>query len=170
MTRFRAAGRQREYIEDRGEYLARRVFFRGDLPPAELEKFIDNAEPIGHTVALRSGLMGRVLLRKGDVAGALAELRSRDQASDTDGHISFRYAFAEFCDAYVARDDDRLTRLRDEVGRLTSRTRSWIPIECFLAIAGRPLPDVPTEWLEPPEVIRQRWRDHLERYARSVNP
>jgi hypothetical protein len=38
--------------------------------------------------------------------------------------IGFRYALAEACDALLANERDRLERVRDELSRLPSRSRS----------------------------------------------
>jgi hypothetical protein len=47
------------------------------------------------------------------------------------------------------------------VDQIGFRTRSWIPVECFF---GLPLPETPTQWLEPPEEVGRRWTGHLDAY------
>ena len=46
--------------------------------------------------------------------------------------------------------------------------RVWIPVECLLDAIGLPLPPVPTQWLEPYEVVRSRWTAHLDSYLGAV--
>jgi hypothetical protein len=164
---LRTAGRQREHLEDLGDYLVRRTFFRGDLGARDIAEFYEAAELAGHVVATRSALFATVLHRGTDPAGrsaALDRLRILDQASAAAGTIGFRFAFAEFCDAVVTHAPDRLAALHRDACQLDFRTRSWIPVECFLGSVGRPLPPIPTQWLEPYEVVNQRWVDHLDAY------
>ncbi|MFC4037322.1 hypothetical protein ACFO1B_02710 [Dactylosporangium siamense] len=167
VTTLRQAGRQREYLEEMGDYLVRRAFFRGDLGVDELDGYHNQVELAGHMFGIRSALLARVLVRGADRverAEALDRLRRLDMASEHGGTIGFRYAFAEFCDARLAGDRDRLVALREEVGGLAERTRPWIPVECFLDTAGLPVPAVPTQWFGTYEIVQQRWADHLQRY------
>ena len=167
IANLRRLGRQREYLEEMGDFLVRRAFFRADLGIDELDGYHDQVEVAGHMVGIRSALLARVLARRSDpadLAEALDRLRTLDMASEHSGSIGFRYAFAEFCDAAVAGDRDRLVALHDAVRALGVRTRSWIPIECFLESVSLPLPQVATQWFEPYEAVQQRWTGHLRRY------
>jgi hypothetical protein len=117
-------------------------------------------------VATRCALLATVLLHRSepaDIAVAIERLRNLDEAAQ--GEIGFRYAFAEFCDAMLAGARDRMERLRDDIGRLRSRSRSMIPVECFLQAVDLPLPAQPTQWLEPAEDVSQRWAGHLAAYT-----
>ena len=71
---------------------------------------------------------------------------------------------AEFCDARLADDWDRLAALRQEIDRVPIRTRPWVPVECFLESVGLPVRPVPTQWIEPYDVVRRRWEAHLRAY------
>jgi hypothetical protein len=116
-------------------------------------------------VGTRCALLATVLHRgtgPADISVALDRLKVLDRAST--GTIGYRYATAELCDALIAGDRDRLALLRDEAGGLDFRTRSWVPVECFLESAGLPLPPTPTQWLEPYEVVALRWAGHLSSY------
>ena len=99
------------------------------------------------------------------IEDVLRPLRMLDQASDAAGAIGSRYALAEFCDAFLAADRDRLKGLREDLAQQRVRSRSWIPVECFFQSLGLPLPAVPTEWLEPHDAVAQRWTDHLNQYV-----
>ena len=148
-------------------YLERRAFHHDDLGIEEINDFRDEVELAGHAVAIRCALLATVLLHRSDpveISVALERLKTLDLMSGPTGAISFRYALAEFCAARLARDRDRLTALRREANRLEVRTRSWIPVECFLDAAGLPLRPVPTQWFEPYDVVRRRWVDHLHAY------
>ncbi|SDZ46015.1 hypothetical protein SAMN05444365_1196 [Micromonospora pattaloongensis] len=167
LSRLRRAGRQREYLEDLGVYLERRALLHDDLDIEEVGKLRDDAEMAGHTVATRSGLLATILLRRSDPTETsilLDRLKTLDQASGVAGAIGFRYALAEFCDARLADDRDRLAALRQEIDRVPIRTRPWVPVECFLESAGLPVRPVPTQWLEPYNVVRRRWEEHLRAY------
>ena len=159
-------GRQREYLDEVGDLLARRVLFQGDVSDRETQAFFDEAEVGGHAVAVRSGLMASILNQKQPDTqrlGLLERLRRLDRLARS-GQISFRYGISECCDALLAGDSRRLERLSKEVSAIERRSRSWIPVECFLEAAGfRPSP-VTTQWLEPYETVAARWHSHLERY------
>ncbi|GIJ43999.1 ATP/GTP-binding protein [Virgisporangium aliadipatigenens] len=167
LAQLDAAGRQREHLEDVGIHLERRAFFHGDPGVGEVDAFREEAESAGHTVGIRSGLLTTLLMRRcapEDLSIALRRLKMLDEVSTDTGTFSFRYAFAEFCDAAVVGDGDRLDALRTAVDALTMRGRAWIPVECFLESSGRPVRPIPTQWVEPFTVVRARWATHLHTY------
>ncbi len=174
LDKLRSDGRQREYMEELGTSLERRALFCGDLGLAEVNELVGEAEVAGHLVALRSALVAVVLLDEdhGESMAALDRIRVLDQASTADGTIGYRYALAECCNAMALGDEDRLHALHREANQIKSRTRSWIPIECFLESAGLPLVPMPTQWLEQYETVSQRWRKHLHAYLarRGIPP
>ena len=160
-------GRKREALEERGDRLARRVFFHGDVSSREVADLLAEGERVGHVLAIRNALLCAVLLHEPDpttISVALERLENLERASAAAGTIEFRYAIAEFCAAVIAGDRRRVEQLRAEVGEIGYRTRSWIPLECFFASVGLPLPETPTQWLEPPKKVRRRWTGHLDAY------
>jgi len=167
LARYRAAGRQREQIEDQGDLLARRALFVGDVRTADIASYHDQAESAGHSVGVRSALLATVLQRSGaseDRAVALDRLRHMDEAASGSGVVGFRFAMAEVCDSLLCGDRGRLEQLRDQVSSLEFRSRSWIPTDCFLAAVGLPLPVMSTQWLESPATVVRRWTAHLDGY------
>jgi hypothetical protein len=167
VAKLRTAGRQREYLEDQGDFLMRRAFFTGELESETIDRFREDAELAGHVVAVRNALVAKVLHHQSEpveVSDTLQRLRHLDQESSPTGSIGFRYALAELCDATLAGSHTRLTTLRAEVAHLDFRPRAWIPIECFLESIGLPLPPMPTQWLEQYEVVTRRWAAHLDSY------
>ena len=167
LSNLRTIGRQREYLEETGDLIVRRVFFHHDVDLREISAFRDEAELAGHVVAIRSALLGTVLHHGAESAErsiALERLKALDQASSVNGAIGFRYALAETCDALLAREPDRLAELRENTRNVDFRTRSWIPVECFLELAGVPLVPAPTQWLEPYETVVRRWGAHVDTY------
>jgi hypothetical protein len=167
MDKHRETQHEREYLEEWGELIERRAFFHGDLQTSEIDELREVAELSGHTVATRSALLATVLHHEAEpteLSVALERLRMLDQASDAVGAIGFRYAQAEFCDAILAADHARLEDLKADLLQHQVRSRSWIPVECFLQSVGLPLPPVPTQWLEPYDAVAQRWTAHLHQY------
>lgn len=167
LAKLRRGGRQREYLEEMGDYLVRRAFFRSDLDMREIAEFREEAELAGHILATRGALLATVLHHASsaaDLSVALDRLKVLDRASSPTGDIGFRYAMAEFCDARHAGAYERLAALHQEALQISSRTRSWIPTEIFLASAGLSLPPISTQWLEPYEVVERRWIAHLDSY------
>ncbi|PYC66188.1 hypothetical protein C7C45_26040 [Micromonospora arborensis] len=172
LSKLRAAGRQREYLEDLGLYLERRAFLHSNLAVDEVDSFRDQAELVGHTVATRSALLAMVLVHRSDpaeISVILSRLKALDLASSPTDVIGYRYAVAEFCDARLAGDRNRLTALQQEVDGLGARTRSWVPVECFLQSVGLPVRPVPTQWLEPYDLVNRRWARHLRSYLSRHN-
>ena len=168
IAELRDAGRQREYLEEMGDLLIRRTFFlRGTIDVSEIDAYLQKAENAGHMVAVRSALLAKILHRgtePGELAAHLGRLKSLDQSYGPTGAIGFRYAFGEACDSILSGPRSRLSRLRNEIRKVDFRTRSWIPVECFLDVAGLPLASTVTQWLEPYDVVLQRWHGHLNRY------
>jgi hypothetical protein len=168
ITRLREAGRQREYLEEMGDLLIRRAFFRGEaVEVSEVDTYLEEADYVGHMVAIRSALLAKILHRgvePAELTAHLDRLKSLDQSSSPTGTLAFRFAFGEVCDSFLSGPRSRLARLREEIGQVDFRTRSWIPVECFLDLAGLPLAPTPTQWLEPYDVVLERWRGHLNRY------
>ncbi|MER7441270.1 hypothetical protein [Micromonospora avicenniae] len=167
ITKLRRAGRQREYLEEVGVRLERRAFLHDDLGIEEVVTFRDDAELAAHTVATRCALLATVLMQRSDreeTSILLDRLRSLDLASGPAGTIGFRYALAEFCDARLAGDRDRLVALQQEIEGILVRTRPWVSVECFLDSVGLPVRPVPTQWIEPYAVVRRRWALHLRSY------
>jgi hypothetical protein len=164
---LRRSGRQRELLEALGDHLVRQVFFHGGVTQEEIDAFGEDAELGGNSIATRNALLATVLHRgagAGKVAAALQRLEIMDRASSVSGSIGFRYAFAACADALVTSDHERLDLIRAATEAMIFRTRSWIPVECFLTVAGRSPSPQATEWLEDPEVVQQRWADHLATY------
>lgn len=171
IAKLHEAGRQREYLEEMGDLLIRRTFFLSEAVEAsEIDAYLEEADYAGHIVAIRSALLAKILYRRvepAELATHLDRLKSLDQSSSPTGSIGFRYAFGEACDSFLSGSHNRLARLREEIGKVDSRTRSWIPIECFLDLAELPLAPTPTQWLEPYDVVLERWHAHLNRYLAS---
>jgi hypothetical protein len=169
ITKLRKQGRQREVLEEKGDLLMRRVFYQEatTLDAAEINAYFEEAELAGHIAATRKALLATILQREAEpaeLAVALERLKSLDQASEAAGVVGFHYAIAETCDALINGPDNRLQKLRQEIEEVDFRSRSWIPIECFLDLAGLPLTPTPTQWLEPYDLVLERWRGHLNRY------
>jgi hypothetical protein len=154
-----------------GDLLIRRTFFRGEeVAVSEIDAYLEEADYAGHIVAIRCALLAKILRRSGEpaeLATHLDRLKSLDQSSSPAGAIGFRYAFGEACDSLLSGSHARLASLREEIEKADFRTRSWIPVECFLDLSGLPLAPTPTQWLEPYDVVLQRWRGHLNHYLAS---
>ena len=164
-SRLDVQGRQREVLEERGDYLARRALLKGDVGADEVRAFSEEVEVVGHSVATRDALRATALCHEvepEEAKAAVQRLEALDRAASATGAIGFRYAMAEFCDALAAGDRTRLEVLHDKVVRTSPRDRSWIPVECFLESVGLPVPQPPTQWLEPYEDVLARWTTHLD--------
>jgi hypothetical protein len=170
---LRSAGRQRELLEERGDWLLRSALFRGGPELGnEIDEYRDEVEVVGHMLGLRSALAAQVLQRHTDAAerdAALDRLRSLEQATLDRDQPGFRFFLASVSDAVVQRDIDRINDLADGVKRIRARSRSWVPVECFLVAVGKRLDPIPTQWLEPQILVEQRWKSHLSDYLARHN-
>jgi hypothetical protein len=168
IAELREVGRQREYLEEMGDLIIRRTFFLGEsIEGSEIDSYLEEADYVGHIVAIRSALLAKILHRRAEpaeLAAHLDRLKSLDQSSSSTGDIGFRYAFGEACDSFLSGPFSRLARLQEEIENVDFRAKSWIPVECFLDIAGLPLAPTPTQWLEPYDLVLERWHGHLIRY------
>lgn len=163
IARYRTSGRQRELIEEEGDLLARRTLYRGGVTDIEIEAFQDTAEVSGHLYALRCALLASILSRRGDAPEALVRLRSLEEATYGTGHLGFGSALAIMCHPDLSSDSLLLDAVRGALAT-EARSRSWIPIEFFAIDAGLDFPEVETQWLEPKELVHERWRKHRADY------
>lgn len=167
IEQIKRSGRQREVLEEQSVYLARRVFFVGDVEVEQIDLRLAEAEEAGHTVAVRSLLLAGILAARwsrADIAFALERVHALDRLSAAEGVVAHQWAFAEVVDAVRCNELDRLIGVRDEALTARSRSRAWIPMEAFLAMQGVRLPDEPTQWLEPQALVWQRWANHLNAF------
>lgn len=128
------------------------------VPLADLETLFDVCSSIGHLPALRSILRVRGFhyLRQPDKFQEVIE--QLDLFSST-VHPSQRAGRAELLALHaLATGDEVSLQSAYEAGvALKFRQRTWIPAEILLEFLGRPLPELPTQWLEPYPVVRDRW-------------
>jgi hypothetical protein len=120
----------------------RRVLFLGDVDGREIDKFLQEAEAVGHLVAVRSALLAAVLNRQAgemDPSTALERLKSLNKGESQTGTINFRYALAEFCDALLSGAHERLNAV-------TSRSLPS-PVQKSLMDSRRDVPRV--RWPAP---------------------
>lgn len=163
---LRAKRRIREYLEEHGDRLHRLAFF-ARVDRAEVETVYQHGVTAGHSVAMRSCLSAAIIsgwLTRDESVVALERLRLLDERRNN-GLIGVRYALAEGVDAIATGSTDRLAALAAKIeGRGKRRGRAWIPVEFVLEYAGLPLTPMETQWLEPVEIVRERWVSHLEAY------
>ncbi|SDI91070.1 hypothetical protein SAMN05444157_0755 [Frankineae bacterium MT45] len=168
LAKYRKLGRHRELLEELGDLLVRQAFFDRPSPgPHDIDAFMEQAELSGHVYGMRCAMLAKCLSRQGtksDLIETRTQLDVLDRQAGGMDSIGFRYAFAEICDSLISGERQRLRDVRTEIEKLDFRTRSWIPLECFMEVAGFPLTPTPTQWLQPEVAVRTRWRDFLNRY------
>lgn len=162
---LRNRGHEREYLEEAGVVLVRRVLLADDCSLDEIAAFQAECEIVGHTVGLRDSLLASVLhpgTDPGTVQTSLERLAALDALAT--GDIGYRYALGTLWRAYIHEDRELAASLADQIEALAiPRGRSWIPAECLLWTMGSPLrTEAPTQWLEPVEVVLARWRTIFE--------
>jgi hypothetical protein len=163
----RHSGRRREFLEEMGDFLYRRALFRGDVRKQELEDYMSEVEGVGYVFGIRSCLLATIVQRDPDIMDEIPAMLDRLAVLERVANyrdVGYRYAISEFLDSAVQGDRLRMSVLHDEVARLPSRSRAWIPIEFFFEAIELPLAEVPSQWLEPVDRVRRRWIRHLDLY------
>lgn len=59
----------------------------------------------------------------------------------------------------TGRDADRRRAWASAASVMDMRSAAWIITECAFDLIDRPLPEVPTQWIEPAEDVQRRWYD-----------
>jgi len=171
VEKHRVDRNRREYLEEKGELLRLTALVTGDLDENELATFAAEADAVGHPIAIQDALCAQILMRPfaSDVHHTLDRLATIDLAANEDGS-GFRSSLALAAIAFASDDRDTLERLsqRSAVAH-KPRERQWIPVECLLDSLGLPLSTrTETQWLEPYELVRARWRGVFDRLRDRV--
>jgi hypothetical protein len=160
-----AKHRQREALEDEGVVARWQAFLYGTVDPAQLDRLEDAADEASHSTAIRDVFLTRLLLNPAEATPdhqGLARFANMDKARNF-GVMGFRTATARIALALYASDAEGLKSVAESIAsRPTRRGRLWIPIECLLDSHGYPVATMQTQWLEPYEQVRDRWRSHWD--------
>jgi hypothetical protein len=128
------------------------------VPPAELEAFLGLCSSVGHQPGIRAVLRtrGYNCLHQQD---KFHEVLEQLELYSSTVHPTQRAGRAELLalHALATGDTRSLHAAYEAAASLTSRPRTWIPVEILLEHLGRPVPAMPTQWLEPYPVVRDRW-------------
>ncbi|MGW5314944.1 hypothetical protein [Nocardia thailandica] len=162
--------RQRELIEKQAIIYRWQALVDGPIDAALLEELHNNAETAAHLAGLRDEFVARLL---SDPAAAIAEqdeaawIETIDRARN-DGEIGYRAALIRLIVGLYTDDDSQLGALVAMINsRVQPRSRNWIAIECLLDSYGYSV-DIPaTQWLEPYNTVKERWRDHFDAWLTS---
>lgn len=152
-----AQGKSRRFaVELWGNWLVARNH-AGDATPEDVEKVQRMALSAGHHTTIVNATGVLALLNLFDtplVEECLATMRMASHARGNFGSLASQILALR---GWVTQDDSLIDRARELALSKTRRDGGWIGLECLLDHLGRPLPPAPTEWLEPYEVVRQRW-------------
>jgi hypothetical protein len=173
LARLRAKGRQREAIEDAGNVYRWQAFVTGDVQSDLLDELEDAAEAAFHLTGLREVYLAKLFLDP-DIALrdglGLAWFEQVDQLRNA-GELGYRTAMARVALALYTDDHDALNEMAIAINsRVQRRGRLWVGVECAIDSLGYCVDTLPTQWLEPYDVVRTRWREHWDTWLRRVKP
>ncbi len=158
-----AEGKQREAREALGDYLRRHAFFVGDVGMIVTPRdFTSQCQDVGYSYGVRTGLAAQITLAplEPDVPQLIermsmlaeAELRRPDPLTTT----------ARAYVAYARGDAAELAALAVALNSHPHDESDWIFTETLLNHLGYPVEYPPAQWLEPFELVEQRWIQHWE--------
>lgn len=162
-------GAQREFLETAANAFAWRTLFFDDASEFDGRRLLEQAEEVGHDAAARDAMLGLLLLLGSSEDGMahLDRLERLDRAVNY-GERGYRSTLARLVLAFVEGDGGALRLLSSDVARTPRRGRQWIPIECLLDSLSFPVTVPETQWLEPYDIVRDRWRGIFERLRRRL--
>lgn len=105
---------------------------------------------------------------------AIAEPDTRTWFENVDrsknaGEIGWRTALAQIVLALSTDNLGELEKLANTLNRRQKpRGRMWISTECLLDSYGWTVPPEPSQWLEPYETVRDRWRGHFDHWKARI--
>jgi hypothetical protein len=167
IAKLRASGRRSEALGDTATAYRWRAFMSGDIDLDLLHELEDEAEDSTHLYALRSIHLARLLMNPGaSLLNREAQVRFESiDRSKNFGEIGWETMMARVALALYCGDDAALEDIAAVVNaRSARRGRLWIPVECALDSYGYPVSTMQTQWLEPYEDVRDRWRTRWDNW------
>lgn len=160
---------QREYLESLGDILRVRTIFVGDVEFSEAEKLLERAERVGHDGAIRECLLSLSLLSstEDDRSSHAERLEALDRRAN-DGFMGFGTGLAKAYSAFETQNERELIDVAREMDKISARARGWIPVECLLNSLGIDFIQRDTQWTEPYDEVRNRWRGHFDRLSAAT--
>lgn len=154
--RAQAAKNSRRYqIEVMGTVAQTRAR-RGSIHPHEIETELVTVRNIGHRSAERDLLiaLGYFELYRpvafAEIMEALAGIRRGRGTSPGEAELMCLRAMA-------TRDHSLAVQAFERASELSFRPASWIATEVYLSSQGLELPEIETQWLDPYDLVRERW-------------
>jgi hypothetical protein len=167
---LRSGNRQKEWIESVGGLARYRVLIDEAETTETANEHLAHAREVGHTTAAKDALGSLALLAVGNapLVDQYCEELERLEALNSFDPLTGRLVLPRLLQAHLDADLDRLERLRARVeSKDGTRGREWIPHEFLFADAGVALRTrVATDWLEPVESVRDRWRALFDAFYR----
>lgn len=171
LQKLRQQSRIREAIENEGNSIRWRAFLHGDVDFGYLDVLQAEAEAASHLTGMRDAYLAKLFL---DPRLAIAEPDTRTWFENVDrsknaGEIGWRTALAQIVLALSTDNLGELEKLANTLNRRQKpRGRMWISTECLLDSYGWTVPPEPSQWLEPYETVRDRWRGHFDHWKARI--
>lgn len=156
---LRAKERHREALAAEAIVIRLRALVEGAVDTSVLNDLRERALAANHSVALRGELLGRAYSNPAAITDDEMVWMERTDRIRNGGEPGYRTATMRLALA-LWRDDLAGLEAVAALARARRRPRSslWIPVECVLDSYGFHVEAQPARWLEPYEVVRDRWR------------
>jgi len=128
----------------------------GLISMTELRSHLELVRNVGHRSAERDILktMGfQQLFRDSEFEETIQTLEAISEKSGDSPAVAELLSLR----AIATRRDAFAQRAADHARQVSFRSMTWIPTEMFLSQLGHELPELPTQWVEPIGVVRDRW-------------
>lgn len=172
VDRLRTSGRQREEIEDAANAYRWQAFVHGGVDRQVLDGLAQDAEEAAHLTGIRDVFLARVFMDPDSVSidsDAFVYFERIDRIRNS-GEVGFRTVMARMALALRAGDQRSVAEVAELMeSRVLRRGRLWTACECAADSYGHPVSIMPTQWLEPYDVVRDRWRSHWDRWLMRVS-
>lgn len=166
--RTTADGKKREAQEALGDYLRRHAFFHGVTDLANIHDFVDQCLDVGYAYGVQAGLAARITVAP-FAADALEMIERMAILGQSDlGRPDPLTTTARLCVAYANEDDAVLAEVARTLNYWPHDYSNWILPETLLNHLGHTVEYPPAQWLEPFEVVEQRWVQHWHTWRDRV--
>lgn len=161
-------GKAGESLEMHADYLWNSAFFTGPIDTTEAQTLFAECDNVGFTYGVRAALAAQVIADPylPDAAQMLDRIASLGQ--NVDERPDGMTMLVRCCLAWVAGDMDRLGEIASQWLPSHHQSYDYIPTEILLNHLGYPVQYAPAQWLEPFDIVEQRWVAHWHNWYNRV--
>lgn len=163
-------GKAGESLEMHADYVWNAAFFSGPVDTTDTETLLADCEDVGFVYGIRAALAAQVISDPFSPQARQSLDRIPALGNTVDERPDGMTMLVRCCLAWADGDQDALgdiasTKLPDH-----HQSYDYIPAEVLLNHMGYSVPYAPAQWLEPFDIVEQRWIQHWHNwYDRTVS-